>query len=185
MRLLFFAYSKNLLYLCTQINITPMKHLLYIVFHVLIWIGAVSILLFVAMELLMNLTLQDVIDVLTQESEPSGRLIILVYFLLGLYVSIIAFHYAYCQNYPVHPLRLLVRIVVSFLTLVFSAIPIIFLFLIAITHLSSTDLSFLVVMVEIAGLFSPLSVTTLCIYVFVKSLPRVYYKNLCIPQTPD
>ena len=160
-----------------------MKHLLYIVFHVLIWIGAVSILFYVATVLLMAHISQDVW--MHDPSFDLFDLIILVYFLLGLYVSIIAFHYAYCQNYPIHPLRLLVRIVVSFLTLVFSAIPITILFIFAITHLSSTDLSFLVVMVEIAGLFSPLSVTTLCIYVFVKSLPRVYYKKLCIPQTPD
>ena len=143
-----------------------MKRLFIILFHICIWIGAVSMLIIAAAGVLMDLHLQDIFDV-----------IILVYLVLGLYISIIAFLYAYCSNNPVHPLRLFVRQIVAFLTLVLSAIPVIMLFLLALHPAGSTDSLVLDAIARIAGFLSPLSVTTLCVYVFVKSLPKIYYKN--------
>lgn len=138
-----------------------MKRLFIILFHICIWIGAVSILTIAAAGLL----------------DPHLRWVYLVYLVLGLYISIIAFLYAYCSNNPVHPLRLFVRLIVAFLTLVLSALPVIMLFLLAIHPAGSTVSLVLDCIARIAGFLSPLSVTTLCVYVFVRSLPKIYYKN--------
>ncbi len=138
-----------------------MKRLFIILFHICIWIGAVSILTIAAAGLL----------------DPHLRWVYLVYLVLGLYISIIAFLYAYCSNNPVHPLRLFVRLIIAFLTLALSAIPVIMLFLLALHPAGSTDSLVLDAIARIAGFLSPLSVTTFCVYVFVKSLPKIYYKN--------
>ena len=135
-----------------------MKRLLVILFHICIWIGAVSILTIAAAGLL----------------DVHLRWVYLVYLVLGLYISIIAFHYAYCSNDPVHPLRLFTRLIIAFLTLVLSAIPVIMLFLLALHPAGSTDSLVLDTIARIAGFLAPLSVTTLCVYVFVKSLPKIY-----------
>ena len=158
-----------------------MKNFLYILLHVVMWIGAIAVFAFAIVFLSPSAFMDDFMI-------NGMDFYVLSLLFLGLYVCAIAFCYAYRPKHCIKTYRLYIRMIMSALTLISSFEAIILLSLLFFTeiyperirHYHYEILDFVGI---IAGCFGPVIIITLCVYVFVNSLPKIYNKKTCPIKT--